>query len=302
MAVEDVKFANNVTVSLTAPITSGQTSITVSSSVGVPSLTPPEYFFATIEDYANGFIEIIKVTARSGATWTVERGQEGTTARAFSTDTVIVQLRLTAKHMQDIWDNISGSGVPEYLRVGTAPASLGTAAQVFAVNPGATAPEWKTIVEGDLVPDYLEDGNAPASIGASFTHMFVTGGVLVFTPLIYDLVLGFGGTYTASEELVRFTAVRGFTLPASLTGSKGSCRVGPTSTSVVLSLKKNGVEFGTVTFAAAATTCTFSAASSTSFVEGDYLTLVAPAGLNESFVDVGITLRGTRSGDSGGAP
>lgn len=120
------------------------------------------------------------------------------------------------------------------------------------------------------------------------------GPIQVNASIPLDIAVGFTSTYTSNEELARITLTRGCIFPANMLDSKGSAGTGPASTSVTFSLKKNGVEFATAAFAAAATTCTFSG-SETTFAAGDYLTLVAPAGVNSALVNVGISLKGTRT-------
>jgi hypothetical protein len=61
----------------------------------------------------------------------------------------------------------------------------------------------------------------------------------------------------------------------------------------VFSIEKNGVAFGTMTFAASGTTATFAAASQADFVAGDVLMVVCPADLN-SLADLGVALAGFR--------
>lgn len=155
------KFANNITLHPAAPILVGATSIVVSSSTGVPFLAAGEYFYATIEDTGTATVEIVKVTARTGTTWTVVRAQEGTTAHAYGTSDVNIELRLTAGQMADLQatlaalaaadTSISGSvstlaaDIPEYLKESnSAPTGLGTAKQVLRTNATATALEWGT--------------------------------------------------------------------------------------------------------------------------------------------------------------
>jgi len=75
-------FANNVTSALSGDITSGQTSITVASSSGVP--IPSYGVFRFIVDN-----EIMACTSRSGNTWTVQRAQEGTSAAAHTSGSTI---------------------------------------------------------------------------------------------------------------------------------------------------------------------------------------------------------------------
>lgn len=80
-----VKVANNAFGTLSAGITTSDTTITLDSGEGTrfPSLSSGEYFFATVVDTSNN-LEIVKVTARSSDSMTVTRGEDNTTARAFS--------------------------------------------------------------------------------------------------------------------------------------------------------------------------------------------------------------------------
>ena len=82
-----VKVANNAFGTLNAGITSSDTTIVLNAGEGArfPALTAGDYFFATLIDTTNN-LEIVKVTARSTDTMTVVRGQDSTTARAFSTN------------------------------------------------------------------------------------------------------------------------------------------------------------------------------------------------------------------------
>lgn len=88
-------FANNAAGTLASNISAGDTSIALTPGDGAafPQPSGAEYFLATMVD-SLGHVEIIKVTARSGDVLTVERGQEGATARAYSADDRI-ELRLT---------------------------------------------------------------------------------------------------------------------------------------------------------------------------------------------------------------
>lgn len=91
-----VLFANNAASTLAAGITDSATNMTLASGEGAkfPSPSGGSYFMVTIVDDANN-IEIVKCTARTTDTLTVVRGQEGTTARAYSTGDK-VELRVTA--------------------------------------------------------------------------------------------------------------------------------------------------------------------------------------------------------------
>ena len=94
-------FANNANTTLASGITSSATSITVTSSTGFPAPTGSQYFYCTLADAATQTtIEIIKVTAVVGTTWTVVRAQDGTTGTIFASGAV-VSLRLVAANLND---------------------------------------------------------------------------------------------------------------------------------------------------------------------------------------------------------
>jgi hypothetical protein len=80
-------FANNINTTLATGISSASTSITLSSTLNLPTSVPSgSYLVLTLNDQATRTIfEIVYVTAISGATLTVVRGQEGTAAQAWLT-------------------------------------------------------------------------------------------------------------------------------------------------------------------------------------------------------------------------
>lgn len=91
-----IKFANNAKSRLATSISNSDTTISVLPGDGAkfPSLTPGDFFMATIVN-ATGLLEIVKVTARSSDTFTVERSQEGTSPRSFNAGDAI-EARMTA--------------------------------------------------------------------------------------------------------------------------------------------------------------------------------------------------------------
>jgi len=94
-------FKNNATTTLTASLASGSTSMSVGSSTPFPvPAAPTSWFYSTIIRASDSAIEIVKVTAISGTTWTITRAQEGTTALNFVIGDK-VELRLTAKGIDD---------------------------------------------------------------------------------------------------------------------------------------------------------------------------------------------------------
>jgi hypothetical protein len=94
-------FANNANTTLNGGITAVATSMVVTSATGFPAPTGSQYFYCTLADAATQTtIEIVKVTAVSGTTFTIVRGQDGTTGTAFAAGDV-VSLRLVRASLND---------------------------------------------------------------------------------------------------------------------------------------------------------------------------------------------------------
>lgn len=92
---------NNAYSTLLSSIASGATSLTIASGDGAkfPSISGGNFFYATLIDSSNQY-EIVKVTARATDVFTILRGQDGTTARAYSSGDRI-ELRPTAALFND---------------------------------------------------------------------------------------------------------------------------------------------------------------------------------------------------------
>ena len=94
-------FANNCNTTLSGSLTNVATTMSVTSATGFPVPTGSQYFYCTLADAATQTtIEIVQVTAVSGTTWAVVRGQDGTTGTAFSVGAV-VSLRLVRASLND---------------------------------------------------------------------------------------------------------------------------------------------------------------------------------------------------------
>jgi hypothetical protein len=81
--------------------------------------------------------------------------------------------------------------------------------------------------------------------------------------------------------------------PAGLTGSQGTAGIVATA-SATYSIQKNGSNVGTMAFAAGLTTATFTMASTTTFMAGDILTVVAPASPDATLENLAWTLVGSQ--------
>lgn len=106
---------------------------------------------------------------------------------------------------------------------------------------------------------------------------------------VYDIAFWASGLMENSELLFRMVASRTFTVPVGGTGSIANNRVAANNVTV-LSLRKNGAQFGTVTYAAAGTTGVFSVPGATVFNSGDILSITAPATADTALRDTSITL------------
>ncbi|MCJ8168625.1 hypothetical protein [Atopomonas sediminilitoris] len=88
------KYLNNWQSVLTAGISAADVSVPINSADAAKlSLSGADYYVATLEQ--GGTLEVVKITAVSGATLTIERGQEGTTVSAWATGAAL-EMRLTA--------------------------------------------------------------------------------------------------------------------------------------------------------------------------------------------------------------
>jgi hypothetical protein len=125
-----VKFANSAYATLASSITSSATSITLTTGQGArfPSLSGGDYFYATLIDTSNN-LEIVKCTARSTDVLTVVRGQESTTARAYSAGDRI-ELRITAQGLLDLFSPalLAANNLSDLASAATARTNLGLAA------------------------------------------------------------------------------------------------------------------------------------------------------------------------------
>ena len=108
---------------------------------------------------------------------------------------------------------------------------------------------------------------------------------------VYELAASVNGVMVNNETVLVNVFTKAVTFPAGLTGSQAKALTAATA-STVLSVRKNGTQFGTITFAAAGTTGTFAAASSTAFAAGDILSVVGPATADTTLSGLGLALVG----------
>lgn len=117
---------------------------------------------------------------------------------------------------------------------------------------------------------------------------------LQFSPKPYDIAAYIPGAPAASQVMVRIVAARDFVLPKDLTGSVGQLIDSATSTTA-FDIHKNGGSIGTMSFAGAASTATFTFASDVSFESGDILAVIAPASPDATAAGLSFTFAGVRN-------
>lgn len=108
----------------------------------------------------------------------------------------------------------------------------------------------------------------------------------------YDTYTGFGATPGAGAVVDTLMFAREVTLPANLTGSVGTIGTNP-SASMVLSLRDDGVEIGTITISTTGV-FTFATTGGTEKViaAGSKVTLVGPATADTTAANADITIAG----------
>lgn len=132
-----ILFTNNAATTLAASITSGDTTLTVASGGGAlfPNPTSPDYFLVTLVGVSGTPIEIVKVTARSTNTFTIVRGQEGTTPSAFNGGDK-VELRITAATMNSAAQaGLASGAMTENTQTITSNYTISTGKSAMSVGP-----------------------------------------------------------------------------------------------------------------------------------------------------------------------
>ena len=108
--MDNFRFTNNASALLAANIDDDDLSLTLETGYGAlfPSPSGSQKFRIALQD-ADGNLEICNVTARSSDTLTITRGEEGTSAQAWTLGVTRVELRLTAETMEEFLQKNGGT-------------------------------------------------------------------------------------------------------------------------------------------------------------------------------------------------
>jgi hypothetical protein len=173
-------------------------------------------------------------------------------------------------------------------------AGTGLTGTAASLNIGGTA-TYATNQAGGAANQiqYNTAVNASSFIAApttANTYLQWNGSAFAWSTLPFDIAQFINGKPLASEILVKVIFPRAVSFPANFTNSYAKCVVAPTA-STVLTILKNGISVGTLTFAASATTGTF-ATSALSFSAADLMIIQAPASVDATFADFACMLTG----------
>ena len=126
-------FSNNASTKLSVSLTATATSMTVYDSSRFKSLAVNEYEIITLTDGV--YFEIVKVKSRSGTTWSIERGKEGSSSRLWSINTK-VEGRITAGTLANFVSNDTMSvSLTTFMSSPSSSAILSTAiTNYFTIN------------------------------------------------------------------------------------------------------------------------------------------------------------------------
>ena len=164
-------FANYVDTTLAAAASSTATSLSLSSSTNLPTLGPGEIMPMTLNDAATGQVyEIVYVTAISGTTLTVLRGQEGTAAQNWSSgDYAFVSPTAdTVAPVAGTHSPVASETLPAVNHLVVTPGTL-TAAIDLTLNDQAVAGSSVTVFGS--ASDYTVTVQSPVTTGSPYIEL-----------------------------------------------------------------------------------------------------------------------------------
>ena len=178
-------YANNVASVLGAAIGPSDTAILLQAGAGVnwPVISGGNWLYATLVHQATGVIEIVKVTAKSGDTLTCVRGQDFTSAKSFTTGSLI-EMRCNAQILRELdYRTVAGQANG----VATLDATTHLTASQLPTNVPVKDGGGKILV-ADLPNEVLLETEATA------TYLKLIGGTLTGTLVINKGAAAAGAT------------------------------------------------------------------------------------------------------------
>ena len=229
-------FANNCNTTLSSSLTNVATTMSVTSATGFPAPTGSQYFYCTLADAATQTtIEIVKVTAVSGTTFTIVRGQDGTTGTIFASGAV-VSLRLVRANLTDF-------ALLDEANTFTGANAYGTPASIVLTNASGTA---SININGTVGATTASTG-AFTTLSASSTVSGTGFSTYLASPPAIGGTAAASGKFTTLAATGVFTASAGTAALPSIVTSSGSTSGFYSSTANVLGVAISATSIGTFT-------------------------------------------------------
>jgi hypothetical protein len=156
MAVKLANFARSV---LALGITADDLLVSVADAATFPAFGDGDYTYAVMEN-ALYQREIVKITARAGNTFTIVRGQDGTSARAFNAGDIFA-LRVTSTVL-DAWITAATAVMDAKI------TALENTVSELALLPAGSLVDWPT----DVIPGDFLLRNGAALSRATYVDLF----------------------------------------------------------------------------------------------------------------------------------
>ena len=175
-----IEFANNASTRIAKDLQTGDKTITVASgeTAYFPELPHGDsYFLLTLVDDSGNF-EIVKCTAKSDTTFTVERAQEGTTAKFFKQGTT-VENRLTAGSITQIFQQATATEQEHGILKIASSDEIRDGVTTSGTAPAACTPETlKPVLDEVLVNAFIKGGIVAFSGKFDGVNPIPTGGTI----------------------------------------------------------------------------------------------------------------------------
>lgn len=175
-----IEFANNASTRIAKDLQTGDKTITVASgeTAYFPELPHGDsYFLLTLVDESGNF-EIVKCTAKSDTTFTVERAQEGTTAKFFKQGTT-VENRLTAGSITQLFQQVTATEQKHGILKIASSDEIRDGVTTSGTAPAACTPETlKPVLDEVLANAFIKGGIVAFSGEFDGVNPIPTGGTI----------------------------------------------------------------------------------------------------------------------------
>lgn len=207
-----IQWSNNASAALASSISSSATTIILASGQGVEFPLPGSgsYFYATLTDTSNN-LEIVKVTARTVDTLTVVRGQDNTSARAYTAGDLL-ELRPTAAALTDMQAYTPSGNITSGTIVG-AIAELDSEKAGLALNNTFSGDNTFTNpIVGSITGNAATATSATTATTATTATQLINSGSFNITVSGTKLLFSYNGTTVASlDSTGNFTTLNNIT-------------------------------------------------------------------------------------------